>query len=205
MSPKQNPETRNNILEAAKEVFVENGYEKTRMEDIAKKAQVTRMMLYYYFDSKDNIIKEIITQLLDTSKLKLEEGFKEMKSLKNLKPEMIVNKFREILIPNQAWIRFVILEFLKKNLDVGDLINLLKSFYDNLQEMIGRLGKKKRNRQETFTIRAFYYQTIPLMFYLFTSEDISRFLGVDPGYTEKVFTQKFIDTIIRTALGPEIK
>ncbi len=56
------------ILEAASDVFVANGFEKTKMQDIADKAGIKRTVLNYYFRSKDllyrKIIKAVIKQAL---------------------------------------------------------------------------------------------------------------------------------------------
>lgn len=43
---KPSDETKKRILNAAREVFTARGFEKSRMDDIAKKAGVTKVMLY---------------------------------------------------------------------------------------------------------------------------------------------------------------
>ncbi len=50
---------RDNILYCAKELFLENGCEKTSMRDIAKKAQVSLGSVVYHFTSKENLIMEV--------------------------------------------------------------------------------------------------------------------------------------------------
>ena len=47
------------ILEAASDVFVEKGFEKSKMQDIADKAGIKRTVLNYYFRSKDLLYKKI--------------------------------------------------------------------------------------------------------------------------------------------------
>ena len=43
------------IVQAAEEIFRQNGYENTSMDDIAKKAQFTKRTLYQYFPSKEHL------------------------------------------------------------------------------------------------------------------------------------------------------
>jgi len=46
----------NDILEAAVQEFVDNGYENTSMDSIAARAGLTKGGLYYHFSSKDDIL-----------------------------------------------------------------------------------------------------------------------------------------------------
>jgi AcrR family transcriptional regulator len=56
MSPRITPENRiPDIVRAAFVVFGENGYRKTKMEDIADEAGVSKGTLYYYFVSKAHL------------------------------------------------------------------------------------------------------------------------------------------------------
>ncbi len=59
--PKQvrSVETRNSILEAACELFQEQGYEKTTTHQIAGRADVSVGALYRYFADKEAILKEV--------------------------------------------------------------------------------------------------------------------------------------------------
>ncbi len=50
---------RENILYSAKELFLENGCEKTSMRDIAKNAKVSLGSVVYHFTSKENLISEV--------------------------------------------------------------------------------------------------------------------------------------------------
>jgi AcrR family transcriptional regulator len=74
---------RNNIIDAAKKLFQRKGFDKTTMDDIAKKADYSKSTIYVYFKSKDEIYNSIIceymTLLRDTldSTIKSIEGFAE--------------------------------------------------------------------------------------------------------------------------------
>ncbi|RYG72937.1 TetR/AcrR family transcriptional regulator [Lentibacillus lipolyticus] len=48
------------ILSAANEVFLEHGYEKTKMEEIAVKAGVGKGTIYEYVDSKEDLFVQMI-------------------------------------------------------------------------------------------------------------------------------------------------
>ena len=50
------------ILTAALEAFVENGFAATRLEDIAERAGVSKGTLYLYFESKDALFKAAVRE-----------------------------------------------------------------------------------------------------------------------------------------------
>lgn len=51
--------TRARILEAAKAVFEESGFLEARISDIAEKATLSHGTFYHYFDSKEQIFREV--------------------------------------------------------------------------------------------------------------------------------------------------
>lgn len=53
---------RETIISAAKELFYENGYQTTTMEDIAAAAEVSKGTLYLYFDSKDELYISVVLE-----------------------------------------------------------------------------------------------------------------------------------------------
>jgi AcrR family transcriptional regulator len=55
-------ETRQRILDAARDLFVENGYEATSMRAIAKRIEYTPTAIYHHFDSKEALLVELCAQ-----------------------------------------------------------------------------------------------------------------------------------------------
>ncbi|MEN6499121.1 MAG: TetR/AcrR family transcriptional regulator, partial [Rectinema sp.] len=54
------------ILEKALDVFVEEGYEDTTFQKIAERCGITRTILYLYFDNKKQIFAESIKRFLSS-------------------------------------------------------------------------------------------------------------------------------------------
>ncbi|WHH57442.1 TetR/AcrR family transcriptional regulator [Petroclostridium sp. X23] len=62
----KDPETRKNeILDAAQELFITQGFEQTAVSDIVKKVGVAQGTFYYYFKSKEEILKAVLERLID--------------------------------------------------------------------------------------------------------------------------------------------
>jgi AcrR family transcriptional regulator len=53
----------NKILDASLELFAEHGYESTSISQIAKKAGISKGLIYNYFDSKLDLLKGMIDRL----------------------------------------------------------------------------------------------------------------------------------------------
>ncbi len=71
------------ILKKAKELIARFGFKKTTMEDIAKATRMGKATLYYYFKSKEDILREIIE--IEGEKLRniLEDAVKKGKNAKD--------------------------------------------------------------------------------------------------------------------------
>ncbi|MCG8541664.1 MAG: TetR/AcrR family transcriptional regulator, partial [Clostridia bacterium] len=50
------------ILEAARYLFAKKGYEGTSISNIAKESGSTKSLIYYYFNSKEDILDEILEE-----------------------------------------------------------------------------------------------------------------------------------------------
>jgi len=54
-----------NIRQAAFELFSAHGVQKVSIAEIAKKAQVSQVTIYNYFGSKDDLMRDVLSVLLD--------------------------------------------------------------------------------------------------------------------------------------------
>src|SRR4051794_29937131 len=52
------------ILEAALAVFAEKGFAAARMDDVARRAGVTKGTIYLYFPSKDELFKSLVREAI---------------------------------------------------------------------------------------------------------------------------------------------
>lgn len=57
--------SRKRILKASRKLFSQKGYEETMMEDIAKKAEVSKATIYNYFPNKESLLIGTVDEVLD--------------------------------------------------------------------------------------------------------------------------------------------
>jgi AcrR family transcriptional regulator len=53
-------DTRDRILQVALDLFVEQGYDKTSLREVAERVGVTKAALYYHFASKEEILRTLL-------------------------------------------------------------------------------------------------------------------------------------------------
>lgn len=75
MSPRPDvsEERKDQILDAATDVFAEKGFNDTRMDDIVQKSGLSKGTLYWYFKSKDEIILSIFERIFSREFQELEK------------------------------------------------------------------------------------------------------------------------------------
>lgn len=61
-------DTREKILKAAEELFVERGFDGVSISDIARRSATTKGHLYYYFENKEVLFDAVLKQHLDAQR-----------------------------------------------------------------------------------------------------------------------------------------
>jgi AcrR family transcriptional regulator len=131
-------EKKSHIEQAARELFIKNGFHATSMRDIAKSAGVSLGNLYNYYSTKDELFESIVAKYLKVIDRALREMFAsieeplERESLKRL-GEMageLVNKYSDF------WLLMYIdvLEFQNRH---------FRKMFDGLAERFERLFEKQ--------------------------------------------------------------
>ncbi|MCP1384080.1 TetR/AcrR family transcriptional regulator [Runella salmonicolor] len=67
--------TEEKILKAAEEVFMRDGYDGSRMQDIADVAGINKALLHYYFRSKDKLFEKVFDAKIQSFFPKMGEKF----------------------------------------------------------------------------------------------------------------------------------
>lgn len=60
MPRKDSRNTKGRIIESAWELFYEQGYENTTIDDIVEHSETSKGSFYHYFDSKDGLLSSLL-------------------------------------------------------------------------------------------------------------------------------------------------
>lgn len=83
-------------MDAATRVFVRQGFDAARMEDIAREAGLSKGALYLYFKSKDMMLERIIERF---AKEKAAAAFVHTQSLTMTDPQAVLKQILRVVIP----------------------------------------------------------------------------------------------------------
>lgn len=83
MNKRDPVETKARILSTAERLFSEVGFDKARVDDIAKEAGVNKALIYYYFESKDEILETLFSSLVEDAKRMLVESVEKTSDVLN--------------------------------------------------------------------------------------------------------------------------
>ncbi|HET7074357.1 MAG TPA: TetR/AcrR family transcriptional regulator [Mycobacterium sp.] len=64
MSPPRS-DTRQRIQDVARDLFLQQGVQRTSLQDIADKLGITKPALYYHFSSREDLVRSILVPLID--------------------------------------------------------------------------------------------------------------------------------------------
>ncbi len=92
MSPKDQ-DRRAQILDAAQQVFAQKGFEGASIKDLAKAADVSPGLLYWYFKDKTHLLVSLLTERIETAFGQLPDAVSF-----NLPPEQFLPRFARFYI-----------------------------------------------------------------------------------------------------------
>jgi AcrR family transcriptional regulator len=102
-------QTKLKLIDAALSLFAAQGYEKTTIKEIAKEAGVSLGLLYNYFPSKQELLKQIIVNETFVSRVPQYLKENEDKSVK-INILAIANEFYRFIIANEKIMRLLTFE-----------------------------------------------------------------------------------------------
>jgi AcrR family transcriptional regulator len=94
--------TRQKIMDEALQLFKNRGYDATRLQDIAKAADITRGAIYWHFKNK----LDILATLMMDMKERFEVGLKNFQEESGTAVEKLERVIRDIIAAHTADIRF---------------------------------------------------------------------------------------------------
>ncbi|MBP2172954.1 TetR/AcrR family transcriptional regulator [Methanococcus voltae] len=101
----QNADTREIILQNATELFLNNGYDRTSLNEIAKSSGITKGGIYHYYSSKEKLHDAVIEYIFSKLFNPLLEDIKKEKSFKRI-IEIALNLDEEYEEPKTLWDKY---------------------------------------------------------------------------------------------------
>ena len=183
-------ESRTRILQAAEELFSSKGFDATRVDEIAQKAQVNKALIYYYFKSKDALLQELILSL---RKALLERHIANLArhSDKSRTPGSMDDDL-EFMETKKELLRIFLMEDMKANSTHTPGKKLVETWVQSLAEIRDRyasLGYHYRNTPSTIITLCFFHM-LPQLAYVLWKDAVCEVLSLEPKLVDKEFRQR---------------
>jgi len=179
--------TREKILTASREVFVEKGYDGARMHEIATRAGVNKAMIYYYFSSKDALFESILKE----SFKRFFNSFFEMTNMIDMEIDKLITTFIhahiDFLAQNPYLPKIIIREIHVSNPVTHKVIHEffdleLKNIIKELEYKIVQASVKGEIRQvdamqtlwNVVALNLFYFMMKPILNVFFVEQNVDE-------------------------------
>lgn len=173
------------ILEAAKKVFAENGYDSSRVDEIAERAGVKKSLIYYHFEGKDHLLQEILNNFFKEYDLLLRT--EENDTSGN-------DKYIGFLERNSDILRVILIESLKKNTKMNSIfkaVNILMDYEKEHSDYSSSLTKSVEHKR---WVNEFFMSILPMLGYVCYKEAWCNFYNVNTKTLDNDFIEAYSET-----------
>ena len=134
------------VINAARDLFTKYGYKKVSMDEISKEANVTKKTIYSYFSDKEAMFKYFASEELQSMKEKIENDVNSSTSFIDRVSKILYESL--LFRKNSDLIKTIIKEISKNN--TAECISFLK-FYDG--EIVSYIEEKIKQEIQNKTIK----------------------------------------------------
>lgn len=99
-------DTKQRILDAARELFAQKGVQKTSLQEIAGHLGITKPALYYHFPSREELVRSIMQPLIDDG----EAFIHAQEQLTEIDPRVLLEGYFDFNVRRRADIMLVLTE-----------------------------------------------------------------------------------------------
>ena len=164
---KESASAEERILKAAVEVFAEKGYDAAGVDEIAKRANVTKPLIYYYFKGKQNILDESIARYIQTV---IDEKKQYIGTTSAISKETLYKGLDEktlLFEKNEKILKVIAMELLKEKPADESLFHKIQPMFDVAIPKFEEMGFDVEDRMDLLITSYFFGMAPTMMFFLF--------------------------------------
>ena len=184
--------TKEKILQTTEILFAENGYDGTKVDEIANKAGVNKALIYYYYNNKYGLLKELVIRHVQEAVEFKETLLEEVQEYTDDEVRMIFRKIFSFLEQKSEILSILTIETLKSGSKDKNIFYLLHPIYERTLSDLTERGYQIDDFTEQI-IYMFFYGTIPATIFISLNDKWSEFYESDPQYTKELFQRQMED------------
>jgi AcrR family transcriptional regulator len=185
------PNAKIRILNTAVGIFAEKSFEGSRIDEIAREANVPKSLIYYHFKSKDdilqvlvdNFIKEYLDLIEDTTQESHQEKAEEL-------PLRMKNRYHEFGQRNADLVRVILIDSLKKSKEKPVLFQIVEAM---TAKEAAHKNAREINIQER-RIAEFFTSFMPNYAYVCFAESWVNYFEMDRKEFDRLYLKVYEET-----------
>ena len=185
-----NHETRDIIIQIARRLFAEKGYDGCGVAEIAKQAGVNKALVFYYFGNKEGVLKEVLNFAANEA---IERRNTFFKMGQPFTKELLNEYYREVLEAMQSKrqvIKILLSEALKDKDSNAFLFEFLEKAKGNMSQKFKEIGLQLKDQQKLETTQ-FFFDAMALFTFVALEEKWCAYKNFDREMVKKDFLDVF--------------
>jgi len=171
------------ILETAKDIFSQKGYDDSSMDEIALKAGVPKSLIYYHFKSKDELLQEVISNF-----------FKEYENLLSTENTLNDCKYLQFLDQNSDFLRVIVIESIKKNDSSSYVFKVVELLMEYESKITGNENLAEYKKSHERWVVEFFTSIVPGVLFACYKEKWCNHFNTDKTALEQDFLSAYNQT-----------
>ncbi|MBI4857267.1 MAG: TetR/AcrR family transcriptional regulator [Acetobacterium woodii] len=174
------------ILENAKQLFSEKGYDGTSMDEIALRTGVPKSLIYYHFKCKEELLNAIVFKFFDEYDQLLREDGADSKER--------ANSYFDYLEKNSDFLRIILVESLKRGDKSVPIFKVLKPLMTYQGEIAGDSDLADYKKSQPRWVAEFFTSIMPSVLFACYQEDWCNYFGADKKQVKDDFIAAYNQT-----------
>ena len=188
-------EPRQEILHAAARLFQQQGYDATSMNDVAAALKLSKGGLYHHFQSKDEILYNIMSHAMDITEQRVINVARRIEGVEERLRTLIRLHIEVVLSPEDREITVMLHENHPLSPALRRKINGRKKDYVVFVENLIADVQRKRNSQSRVTPRAAAFALVGMINWIY------QWYKPDGPLTGEALVEQYTDIFFRGAVG----
>lgn len=185
------PNARERILEAAVKVFADKSFEGSRIDEIARVANVPKSLIYYHFRSKDEILEVLVTDFINEYKNIVAQNVEENHCEES---DEVAGRMKSVYYDfgqrNSDLVRVILIDSLKKTNEKPAIFKMVEAIIE---------ADKKKNQSENYDtdermIAEFFTNFIPNYAYVCFADTWVKYFNIDKDRFDRIYLDVFTRT-----------
>ena len=171
---KKSEDLETRIIEAAKELFIENGFAETSMSDIATKVGINRPGVHYYFRTKDKMFQAVFGSIVESLIPKVQDIILQQDIPIGERIGKVIDAYYEVFKTNSSLPIFIMKEMLRdfdyfsKTITEIHSVNYFNTIRNGLQD------EMKKGKLKTVPIRFLFLTFYSLLVMPFSIKNLCQ-------------------------------